>query len=201
MATRRKSMMTRRSEVDPAVWNWLLDANPDEINENGDFSFEIFMLDGEWVNCRGSEKDKLRQLWFQVEDEVLNHFINRNPGWRPKMWWRYSAPMIPSGSWPRVAGTYLDGRIAEPRHRVGGRGVASHDFYPAWAPAFEWGVPAYWEGCDPEDPPQFESQACYLRRHGLLTAEEQRRLPVDAFEPETIRVPEGRTRGGGIGVV
>jgi hypothetical protein len=36
---------------------------------------------------------------------------------------------------------------------------------------------------DPNDPPIFESQASFLKRHGLLLAGEERRSD---FEPETI---------------
>jgi hypothetical protein len=39
---------------------------------------------------------------------------------------------------------------------------------------------------DPNNPPRFESQAAYLERHGLLSPEERRRLPADAFEPELV---------------
>jgi hypothetical protein len=42
----------------------------------------------------------------------------------------------------------------------------------------------------PNDPPRFESQASYLKRHGLFAPGEERRLHKDAFEPETILLPE-----------
>ena len=41
---------------------------------------------------------------------------------------------------------------------------------------------------DPDDPPRFESQAAYLRRHNRLAPGEARRLKARDFEPETIRV-------------
>lgn len=47
-----------------------------------------------------------------------------------------------------------------------------------------------YDAIDPEHPPRFESEAAYLDRHGLLTAEERRRLPVDAFALETVREEE-----------
>jgi hypothetical protein len=37
---------------------------------------------------------------------------------------------------------------------------------------------------DPNDPPTFESQAAYLKRHGLLLAGEERRLKKADWEPE-----------------
>jgi hypothetical protein len=39
---------------------------------------------------------------------------------------------------------------------------------------------------DPRDPPRFESEPTYLRRHKLLTTEEQARLTTTAFKPETV---------------
>jgi hypothetical protein len=39
---------------------------------------------------------------------------------------------------------------------------------------------------DPNDPPTFESQAAYLKRHGLFLAGEERRLKKSDFEPETV---------------
>ena len=41
---------------------------------------------------------------------------------------------------------------------------------------------------DPNDPPKFESQAAYLKRHGLLEPGEERRLNPADFEPEIITV-------------
>ena len=36
---------------------------------------------------------------------------------------------------------------------------------------------------DPDDPPRFESQASYLKRHGLLTKAEEKQLTDKDFEP------------------
>ena len=40
---------------------------------------------------------------------------------------------------------------------------------------------------DAADPPQFESEASYLKRHQLLTAGELKRLRPTAYEPVTIQ--------------
>ena len=39
---------------------------------------------------------------------------------------------------------------------------------------------------DPNNPPQYESEAAYLKRHGLLTPIESRRLRKRDFEPEIV---------------
>jgi len=43
---------------------------------------------------------------------------------------------------------------------------------------------------DPHDPPTFESEACYLRRHHLLTPGEEKWLPADAFAPTVITITD-----------
>jgi len=40
---------------------------------------------------------------------------------------------------------------------------------------------------DPDDPPTFESQAAYLKRHGLFMAGEERRLKKADWEAEVIQ--------------
>jgi hypothetical protein len=42
----------------------------------------------------------------------------------------------------------------------------------------------------PADLPRFESEPTYLERHGLLTPDERRLVPAEAFEPEAIAAPE-----------
>jgi hypothetical protein len=39
---------------------------------------------------------------------------------------------------------------------------------------------------DPSDPPKFESQASYLKRHNLFEPGEERRLKAKDFEPQII---------------
>lgn len=41
-------------------------------------------------------------------------------------------------------------------------------------------------GCDPRDPPRFESQPAYLARHDLLSPAERGRLGAVDFQPETL---------------
>lgn len=42
-----------------------------------------------------------------------------------------------------------------------------------------------------DDPPRFESQAAYLKRHGCLAPAERKRLTAAAFEPERIACDDG----------
>lgn len=67
-------------------------------------------------------------------------------------------------------------RAPEPRRRLGGLGSPiGRDL--------DCGVPAHWRGVA-----TFESQATYLRRHGLLLPGEARRLRPRDFEPERIKL-------------
>jgi hypothetical protein len=43
---------------------------------------------------------------------------------------------------------------------------------------------------DPHDPPQYESQASYLKRHGLFEAGEEKRLRPRDFKPEIVEASE-----------
>lgn len=69
--------------------------------------------------------------------------------------------------------------MIEPRRLQAG-GVAPRHEVMAYAPVYDYGIPV-WCG-DPDEPPEFETQAAYLRRHGLLPPAERRARPV---EPRT----------------
>ena len=98
-------------------------------------------------------------FWAAYEDRLLRDWLREHPGMRPPGWWLYSAQPV------------------EPRQVVRGgwqllpsRSRWHRDGRPFGHPA-EWGQA--W----------FESQASYLRRHGLFLRGEERRLSPDAFEP------------------
>jgi hypothetical protein len=56
----------------------------------------------------------------------------------------------------------------------------------AYMPSWPTGVPEEWSAdFDELDPPIYESQASYLKRHGLLEKGELKRLNPEDFEPET----------------
>jgi hypothetical protein len=127
--------------------------------------------------------EALGRVWRAHKSEILPDFIRAHPGQRPWAWWRYDAP--------------------EPRRRLGGVGTPCHEVL-AYEPEYDFGVPARWvtarmvehyrEGgfrgvaIDPRDPPRFESEPSYLRRHELLLTEEHARLTPTAFTPETVEL-------------
>ncbi len=107
-----------------------------------------------------------RGLWLRYRDTITTQWAIDRPGTRPSCWWKYDSPA--------------------PRRRLGGTGLSNND-HGGYVPAFWCGVPRDWyhfQDIDTADPPVFESQAAYLKRHDLLLSGE--RLPADAFAPETL---------------
>jgi hypothetical protein len=158
---------------------WLLtdtippDAHPDDLAE-----------------ARCVRPEVLRAAWAQYGPAILAAWIEDRPG-RPSCWWKFDAP--------------------EMRARVGGRGTpfwsSSHwlGLPRNWFTDFEI---AYYTGTardihgapcvgtehfigreppgehfDRNDPPTFESQAAYLKRHALLGEAEAARLTAADFQP------------------
>jgi hypothetical protein len=120
-----------------------------------------------------------RRLWKRLRDIVLKEWITKSPGTRPTAWWAYDAPRQPRGNF---VDCYWDGKLPEPRRKLSGAG------FPAWegrynmVPSYDHGIPNYWSGVDLKDLPCFEPEAAYLKRHGLLTSVETRKLRRSDFE-------------------
>ena len=133
--------------------------------------------------CFFWEPPERKRDWKAVRGDLLRDFARDNPGRRPFFWWLVDAP--------------------GPRKRVGGRGsiVPAYDFpenlhygifrrsafvcdrlLAAVAPVGA-GLTPY----DPADPPTFESEASYLKRHKLFANGEERRLTEADFADEVIR--------------
>jgi hypothetical protein len=60
----------------------------------------------------------------------------------------------------------------QPRQRMGSTGTPAHEVQ-AVVPKFAYEIPIGWVSLDESNPPTFESQAAYLKRHGLLLAGEK----------------------------
>jgi len=172
--------------------------------EHTNEDFEVFLLLKDWV--------KLKAIWNSHREELMPEFIEENPGKRPWAWWRFDAPRCEvkmeawfDGTFPetrkRVGGTGTpDYQFSEyvlhfekgiPKRWLTQSQV---DYYNRRAKDIHENPMKikYKEGdfqgvaIDPEDPPMFESEAAYLKRHGLLTTIEEKWLKPDDFEPETI---------------
>lgn len=93
---------------------------------------------------------ELQAAWNTSRDAILDEWVQTAPGTRPTHWWKFDAH--------------------EQRRRLGGTGTPAHEV-TAHVPFFELGIPVDWAAdYDPNDPPVFETEAAFLKRHKLLVA-------------------------------
>jgi hypothetical protein len=71
--------------------------------------------------------------WRANEAALLGLFVAERPGQRPDAWWRCSAPRQPVGRW---SGWWFDGKLPEPRRRLGGTGSAIWEAGLAYVPHY-----------------------------------------------------------------
>lgn len=186
MPTKRTRRTRLRVQgVAPEYWAMMMD---EPLPEGGN-PFARFISDKEQ-----------RALWEIGRETVLEDWIRTRPGTRPSWWWDFDAPREPVGAHP---GCYYDGKLPQPRRRLGGTGTPAHEVL-AYMPRTHYGIPMTWvtpfdveyygrrfrgQAIDPADPPIYESQAAYVERHGLLLPGERKRLRKADFEPEAL-LPE-----------
>jgi hypothetical protein len=146
------------------------------------------------------DDDEKKQIFDQVRDVILGEWIRRRPGTRPNWWWETDAP---EKSRRRLGGIgdaaheflnyverydhgiprmFLDQRTVD---LYNGRLRDIHG-----NPVMGEYTEGYFKGraIDPTDPPVFESEAAFLKRHGLLTARELSTLRKADFEPEIVLI-------------
>jgi hypothetical protein len=160
---------------------------------------------------RGKE-EYIKKAWIKNRALISSDWIARKPGTRPWSWWRFDAPRWErefnawfNGTMPeprkRLGGTgtpdYEHLSIV-PRFEYG----IPIGYVDAWLVEYYNGrakdihgelIPCkYKDGnfkgiaIDYDDPPVFETEASYLKRHGLLTKSEEKRLKPEDFEPKTL---------------
>jgi hypothetical protein len=129
--------------------------------------------------CTGSlffeaaEPEWQRVAWAQYGSEITAQFIREHPGKRPWAWWIFDA-------------TELRRRLTKPRWKpdemdthhfaVAAREKMNPSAFDNEPCSFGLPRPFY------QDSPFFESEAAYLERHGLLTAEEKTALAKQGDE-------------------
>lgn len=151
---------TRREAIDPALWAILTDAPlPADANP-------ILVMEGRSYTY-------MRPLWDEHRAGILADWIKAHPGARPAMWWVFDAPRLAPDKLGRWAGTMYGPRMIETRRKLRGDGRPLHETLN-YAPAYHYGIPA-WLG-DPGNPPEFETQHAYLKRHGLLLPAERNKV-------------------------
>jgi hypothetical protein len=163
---RKRRVSKAKEQMSGMQWDFLRDKPLPESN------FDAYLLKYDIDN-----NDE--QLWNLHREAILIEHVKENPGTRPALWWEYDAPRLPVGTF---RGCWYDGKLPEPRKRLGGTGTSAHEKLNV-VPSFSYGVSNVWVGIDENDPPTFESQAAYLKRHGLLFAGEKKRSD---FEHEIV---------------
>lgn len=175
MPRARRLAKERISELSEVDWLFLIDERHEAERLN---VWRVFELS----NRIAGNNETARALWIKYRDEVMHYWISRHPGTRPSLWWSFDAPRMARGTFP---GCFYDGTLPERRQQIGGAGMAAFEKL-ALVPALELGLPTSWIGFSEDNPPRFESQAAFLRRLGLLTDAERRKLKSSAFKPQII---------------
>jgi hypothetical protein len=102
----------------------------------------------EWLNGNDKESgffqfaphEDLLAFWRTHSERVVAEHVTNYPGTRPTRWWEYDAPRQPVGTYP---GCYYDGKLPEPRQRLGGIGTPASEVL-ACVPTYSYGLPAIW---------------------------------------------------------
>lgn len=199
MATNRtkRTRGRRKLSVSPTVWALM---NDQPIPPDGN-KFESFILGSSAARTQGQS---LQDYWLKYRDKILEEWIQEKPGTRPSCWWRFDAPRWnnPEHEGCYFQGTIPEprrrlGGTGTPAYEclayvpafsfgIPNTWVTNFDeeYYNGRATGNDGELieTEYKEGdfdgkaIDPEDPPAFESQAVYLKRHDLLFPAEARWL-------------------------
>jgi hypothetical protein len=198
---RKRKVERKRHEYSEAVVR---------LMEDGDYSgdLEAFLIAG--------SEEQMQQAWEDLRDEVMERWIRERPGQRPMGWWLFDAPReampegIPEWVAKRMTGARqrLGGK-GTPCHEVLNVAPSFRFGVPDyWVSSFEEEYYSgrakdihgnrigmeYQEGhfkgvaIDVDDPPIFESEPSFLKRHGLFFPGEEERIPPEAWEPERVEI-------------
>lgn len=207
MATNRKRTPRSRlvSSLTPGEINYLYDRN--------DPSKDV------WDDIVWWSKPERKGLWISNRDEVMDWWLGNKPCTRPGPWWDHESPRQTIGDFPPDVWDF-----PATRQRLGGIGTPCYEvlaYLPAFTLGIpnswveQWSVDYYngrakdihgkpignkkegdFKGVavDPNDPPRYESQAAYLKRNGLLTAEEKAYLAKHPalLKPERVEIEATR---------
>ncbi len=176
---RQRRTRNRRAEIPAELISYFRD-------ETGFPTLAFFLNDAE-----------IKAAWYETKDGILKAWIVDAPGTRPSHWWKFEAPEprrrlggVGTAS-SEVLANATSYKFGIPDSFVS---QSEADYYNGRAKDIH-GKPIgteYQEGhfagvaIDPANPPQYESQATYLQRFGLLLPEELERLGAADFQPEAI---------------
>ena len=149
---------------------------------------DLFILQG--------EEHKLIKMWNEGKEGILRDWINKHPGRRPFMWGEVDCRRWKDDPWHDCI---WHGTLPLPRERING----NSDIQPPWSfglnekPYFSFGIPrsfCYYNDKIKHYSPAneemlknifYESEASYLKRHGLFFPSEAKRLTENNFNTES----------------
>ncbi len=161
MPRKRRHPKTRRAEISTEMMNHLSDREMDSKA---------------WIFFQ-SDTDILA-AWNVAHDEILTEWIATDPGTRPSAWWKYAAPRQPLGTFE---GGYYDGKLPEPRRRLGGTGTPSHEVL-AQGPWYKFGLPVCWVSKREED--FYNGRARHVDGHRIGTEYREGHFAGVAIDPD-----------------
>ena len=155
MAIKPRKMLKERQVLDPSIIDFLLHGDCEKGTEAWSLNIQRFF-----------ESDCIQKVWAAYRKELMADWIIKNPCSRPFCWWKFDAPKEPVIGWDH------DRFNSPQRKRLGGIGTPTHETTCSWG-GFEKGLPCSWDEIDNADPPTFESEGAYLKRHEILTGPEK----------------------------
>ncbi len=204
-------MAKKRSIHEPPLKDWqvhYLLTGKDPEYEKPSFNHKLASDSWDWSDGEATVAWEKNKKW------ILKDFIRKHPGRRPFAWWCSDAPRwtkklnnFLDGKLPaprrRIGGTgtpCYEVLAHAPSFNFGlpvefvskfledyYNGRQNFDNDPFMKARYH-----YKEGdfkgvaIDPNDPPTFEAEATYLKRHKLLSKSEEKRLKPADFEPEAV---------------
>ena len=142
-------------------------------------SWEGFLAKGDPFARYGGGYLSVQEYWQRYGPEIMEEWLHTRPGTRPGGWWTFDAPRWDH---PDISAIRAPEYEAPRLRLVDGEAVE-----PVWPNS--WYSPVMVHGLllhpDIATDVLVETEAHYLRRHGLLTPDEARRLGRGApdFEP------------------
>ena len=131
MAVKPKRSLKEKKRIDPAEAYYLEYGTHNGGPPYEHLKAELFLRminDIQWCH-----------IWAEVKQDIMAAWIKKNPCSRPWGWWEYDAPR-----WKRkFEGCFWDGKLPEPRQRLGGTGDPAFEFL-AYVPSFNFGLPTTW---------------------------------------------------------
>jgi hypothetical protein len=155
----KRKLLVKKARCKPDVWAFL---NDQDLPSDG-WTFDIFDLYG--------DPEKEESLWRKYSEEILTEWIKKTPGTRPSLWWSYNAPKQPDTG----SGWFYEGKLLELRRAENDEELDETIWLYKGVPVINYSEEIF-----------FESEASYLKRHGLLTNAEKKILTekdFNALEP------------------